>query len=118
MGKSHQLPYFPSSSTYTPPLQLIFSDIWGPATVISKFGFRYFISFIDAFSWYTCIFLLKQKSQAFAAFIQYKAFIELQTNAKIKALQTDNGGEYLYQVFTNYLPSHGIAHRLAYPYSH
>ena len=38
---------------------------------------------------------MQTKSQAFKAFQQYKAFIKLQTDDKIKALQTDNGKEYI-----------------------
>jgi histone deacetylase 1/2 len=30
-GKSHQLPYSRSTSVLTSPMQLVFSDVWGPA---------------------------------------------------------------------------------------
>jgi hypothetical protein len=32
MAKSHQLPYPKSTSVSTSPLQLVFSDVWGPAS--------------------------------------------------------------------------------------
>jgi histone deacetylase 1/2 len=32
MAKSHQLPYPKSSSVSTSPLELVFSDVWGPAS--------------------------------------------------------------------------------------
>lgn len=48
MSKNHQLP-FPSSQTkYYAPLDLIFSDVWGPAHSISRNGAKYYVSFVDA----------------------------------------------------------------------
>jgi hypothetical protein len=47
-GKSHQLPYPKSSSVSTTPLELVFSDVWGPAP--SSVGhYSYYVSFIDDF---------------------------------------------------------------------
>ena len=90
MGKSHQLPFSHSTTKFSQPLELVFSDIWGPASLDSRTGNRYYICFIDAFSRYVCLYLLKSISQAFQAFLQYKSFMELQTGLKTKALQTDN----------------------------
>jgi hypothetical protein len=47
--KSHQLPYPTSSSTSTSPLELVFSDVWGP-TCESVGHYKYYVSFIDDFS--------------------------------------------------------------------
>jgi histone deacetylase 1/2 len=58
--KSHQLPY-PKSSA---PLELIFSDVWGPAPM--SFGrYKYYVSFIDDYSKFTWIYLRKHKSDVF-----------------------------------------------------
>ena len=38
---------------------------------------------------------LKQKSDAFSAFKQFKAYAVNQLNATIKAIRDDNGGEYI-----------------------
>ena len=37
LGKAHHLP--PSSSSYTFPLELVFTDLWGPAPVVSLQGY-------------------------------------------------------------------------------
>lgn len=58
-AKSHQLPYPISTSVSTAPLQLIFSDVWGP-TPISVGRFSYYVSFIDDCSKFTWIYLLKK----------------------------------------------------------
>ena len=65
MGKAHRL-HSPSSETvYTHPLQLVFSDLWGPSPNVSSLGYHYYITFVDAFSRFTWIYLLKSKSDAF-----------------------------------------------------
>jgi hypothetical protein len=48
-AKAHQLPYSVSSSHSSSPLDLVFSDVWGPG--IDSFGRKnYYVSFIDDFS--------------------------------------------------------------------
>jgi hypothetical protein len=51
-AKSHQLPYSKSSSVSNHPLDLIFSDVWGPVPN-SVGGKKYFVSFIDDYSKFT-----------------------------------------------------------------
>jgi histone deacetylase 1/2 len=48
-GKSHQLPYPKSTSVSRSPLDLVFSDVWGPAPQ-SVGRFAYYVSFIDDYS--------------------------------------------------------------------
>ena len=118
MGKYHQLPFLPSTHKTLCPLELVYSNVWGPAPMPSKSGFRYYVCFINSYSRYACIYLLVNKYQVFDAFLQHKSTIELKTGHKIKALQFDNGKEYLSYTFTNYLPSNGISNYLSCPYSH
>ena len=100
------------------PLELVYSDIWGPAPVPSKSGCRYYICFVDACTRYTYIYLLENKSQAFHAFQLYKALLENLIGHKIKALQTDNGRKYISNAFKTFLQTNGICHRLTCPYDH
>jgi hypothetical protein len=72
MSKSKQLS-FPLSSTHvTQPLELIYTDVWGLSPVYSSSGNRYYVSFLDAFSHYTWLFPMNNKSDACAIFIQFK----------------------------------------------
>lgn len=50
MGKVHGLPFSESSTVYITPLQLIVSDLWGSTYIPPINGYRYYISFVDAFS--------------------------------------------------------------------
>ncbi|MDV3200579.1 MAG: hypothetical protein Q8875_03015, partial [Pigeon pea little leaf phytoplasma] len=62
VSKMHQLPFPTSTTIYTKPLELVHIDIWEPAPFTSKNGYKYYISIMDAYSRYVCMFLLTQKS--------------------------------------------------------
>ncbi|RVW97157.1 Retrovirus-related Pol polyprotein from transposon TNT 1-94 [Vitis vinifera] len=116
MGKIHKSPFLHSTSSYTKPLELIHTDLWGPASTPSSHGHQYYIHFIDAYSRFTWIYMLKHKSEAFQVFLHFKSQVELQLGHKIKAVQSDWGGEY--RSFTQYITSNGIIHRISCPYTH
>jgi hypothetical protein len=82
-----------SSSQYTAPLELIYSDVWGPA-IDSSNNKKYYVSFIDDYSHSTWIYLLRQKSEMFQFFKKFQCLVERLLNHKIVAMQTDWGGEY------------------------
>ena len=87
-AKSHQLPYPISTSVSTQPLQLIFSDVWGPAP--SSVGrHTYYVRFIDDYSKYSWIYLLKRRSDVFQVFRNFQALVERKFDRKIIALQSD-----------------------------
>jgi len=93
-AKSHSLPF--NSSTYVShyPLDLVFSDVWGPAPVLFLNGFRYYVSFLDNFSKFCWVFPIVSKSDVHSIFLQFQANVEYQFERKIKMLQTDGGGEF------------------------
>ncbi|KAK4424666.1 Retrovirus-related Pol polyprotein from transposon RE1, partial [Sesamum alatum] len=63
VAKSHQLPFPSSVHRSSSPLELIFSDVWGPAPQ-SVGGFKYYISFIDDFSKFSWIYLMHDRTEA------------------------------------------------------
>ena len=115
MGKIHKSSFLHSTSSYTKPLELIHTDLWGPTSTPSSHGHRYYIHFIDAYSRFTWIYMIKHKSEAFQVFLHFKSQVELQKGHKIKVVQSDWGGEY--RSFTQYLTSNGIIHRISCPYT-
>ncbi|RVW98057.1 Retrovirus-related Pol polyprotein from transposon TNT 1-94 [Vitis vinifera] len=50
LAKSHRLPTHLSSFHASKPLELVYTDIWGPASVTSTSGAKYFILFVDDYS--------------------------------------------------------------------
>jgi histone deacetylase 1/2 len=114
-GKSHQLPYPISTSVSSSPLNLIFSDVWGPAP--SSVGRKtYYVSFIDDHSKFTWIYFLWHKSEVFHRFHEFQQFMERQFNRKILAVQTDWDGEY--QSLNSFFKRVGIAHHVSCPHAH
>ena len=91
-------------------------DVWGLTPVISIDGFHYYVLFIDHFTRFTWIYLLKSKSKVFSKFIESKAMIETQISTKIKTLRSDRGSEYTFSTFKSYLLQHGIIHQVSCPY--
>ena len=63
------------------------------------------------------MYLLRQKSDAFEAFKNFKAAAENQSEKRIKTLRSDNGGEYTSKEFEAYLKKSGITHQKTAPYT-
>lgn len=116
MGKAHRLHSPSSHTTYNHPLELVYCDLWGPSPQPSTQGFTYYISFVDAFSKFTWLYLLKSKAEALGVFKQFKSLVELQLGFSIKAVQTDWGGEF--RPFNKFLTDLGIVHRVICPHTH
>ena len=116
IGKFSQLPFSSHDITVTTPLELIYSNLWGPAPVVSVQGFRYYIIFVDAYTRYTWIYPLKLKFDALSIFTTFHKFAEIQFQSKLRALQTDNGGEF--KAFLPYLHANGIQLRFTCPHTH
>jgi hypothetical protein len=98
-------------------LEIIHSDLCGPVRIESKGGGRYFAVFIDDYSRWCEIYILKNKSEIFEAFKTYKATVENFTGFKIKSLQSDNALEYMSNDFEKFLQTNGIKRRLTVPHT-
>ena len=92
IGKAHKVHSPSSHTTYNQPLELIFHDLWGPAPFVSSTGYNYYVTFADAYTRYTWIFLLKAKSETLIIFKEIQAMVEKQFGFPIKAVQTGWGG--------------------------
>ena len=77
----------------------------------------YYVSFIDYFSHKTLIYFLKEKSEVFSKFKEYKALVENQTDRKIKTLRSDNGGEFTSEKFKELCRESRIKRELRDPYN-
>jgi hypothetical protein len=114
-GKMHQLPYTISSSVSKVPLELVLSDVWGP--VPESIGrFKYYVSFIDDFSKFTWIYLIKHKFEVFQCFHDFHNLVERLFDRKILAMQTDWGGEY--HKLNTFFQRIGISHHISCPHAH
>ena len=93
-GKNIKNP-FPKSETKTKgTLELIHSDVCGLMPSISLSGHEYYVTFMDDYSRKTWKHFLKNTSEVFRKFKEFKALIENQSEKRIKTPRSDNGGEY------------------------
>ena len=91
----------------TKPLELVHTDVCGPMRVQAIGGYEYFVTFTDGYSRYGFVYLMRQKSETFDKFLEYKAEAEKQLGVHIKQLRFDQGGEYLFGEFNFYLTQEG-----------
>ena len=106
---------FKSVDRSTNLLTLIHSDICELNGMLTRGENIFFITFIDDYSRYTYVYLLKHKDEAFAVFKNYKAEVENQLDKKIKILRSDRGGEYFPHEFNKFCEEHGIIHQCSAP---
>jgi len=78
----------PTGHKTSAPLELIFSDVWGPAPLFSSDGYRYFVIFVDAHTKYIWYYPLVAKSDVYSIFHQFQTLVERQFSLKIKSVQT------------------------------
>lgn len=110
-NKISEEPY-PSEATNKAqaPLDRIHSDICGPFPTRALCGGRYFVTFIDEFTRFCSVYILKSRDEMASAFEQFKIFVEKQTGRSIKAVRTDGAKEYTGGRFAEIVRSSGIHH--------
>ena len=100
--------------------------------VDSMGGSRYMLTFIDDFSRYCTVYLIKSKDEVLTKFKEYVTLVENQTGHKVKTfvtvvnnktglkvkiLRSDNGGEYTSKAFASFCAAKGIIDQFINPYS-
>jgi Integrase core domain len=101
MAKQNIFSFSLSKSKIKNLFKLVHSDVWGPAPIIYYNGFKYFILFIDDFSRATWLYLLKSKDEVFNCLEEFLNSIETQYNGKLKIFRSDNGTEFVNNIFFN-----------------
>ena len=111
ISKAHKLPFSASSQTSNKPLELVHSDLWGPAPVTSHFSFQYYVIFIDDYKKLTRFYPLKRKSDVLDTFITFYHQVERKFSTKLILFQSDWGGEF--QTVNQYLKTNAVIHRVS-----
>jgi histone deacetylase 1/2 len=76
----------------------------------------YYVSFIDDYSKYTWMYLIKKKSDVFQVFHDFQKLAERKFNRKIISVQSDWGGEY--EKLNSFFQRIGISHHISCPHTH
>ncbi|KAG6328143.1 hypothetical protein ID866_10946 [Astraeus odoratus] len=99
-------------------LDLMHADLAGPMPVAAPHGKHYFMVVLDDHTHVLDLHLLSTKDQALKAWEITHHHWETKAGTKVKAFQSDNGGEFPSQAFTDALNTCGISHCLSVPYMH
>ena len=117
-GKGKRLPAPANEIREIQPLATVHIDIWGPATITSLGGSKYFLTCYDDYTRKVHLTFLKQKSEALLGIQQYIATVERQTSHKVKTIRSDNGGEFTSKHWSKYIKDNGIQQHFTPPDSH
>ena len=120
MGKQTREPFSRNQPNGTPakaPLDLLHTDVCGPMPVESKGGSRFFLTVLDDCSKLSVVVPLKRKSDVAKALEGVFNRLENETGQKVKAIQSDRGGEYLNTEVFEMLRRRGIKHQTTARYS-
>jgi hypothetical protein len=73
---------------------VIYTDLWGPAPVISSNGHRYYVHFIDEFTRFSWFYSRASKSDVVPIFTDFKGKDKNLLSCFIKIVQCDGGLEF------------------------
>ena len=97
------------------PLELVFTDVAGPIAPQSINGDKYVIVFIDDYSGMMFHYFMKHKSDATEALRKF--ICDVSNVGRVKAIRSDNGGEYTADSFNQVMHDKGIKHEFTAPHT-
>ncbi|CAB4272913.1 unnamed protein product [Prunus armeniaca] len=115
LAKQPALPFNNSTTSSSAPFDLMHSDIWGKAPISSMGGALYYVLFVDDYSRYTWIYILRSRSDFLKIYIEFSTMIQTQFSKTIKVFRSDSGGVYISTSFLDYLKSQGTTPQLSCP---
>jgi hypothetical protein len=86
LGKMTKAPFTCQIERASDLLGLVQTNVCGPMSSVTRCGFLYFITFIDDFSRYGYIYLMRHKSESFEKFKEFQNEVQNQLDKTIKFL--------------------------------
>ena len=77
-------------------LELIHSNLGDLKQTMTRGGKKFYVTFIDDYSRFTRVYLLRNTDEVFDMFLSYKVEVENQLDRKIKRIRSDRGDEYIH----------------------
>ena len=90
------------------PLELIHSDVCGPMSESTYDGYQYFVVFVDDFTHFVVVYLIRTKDEVLSKFVDFEAMASAHFNLRISKFRSDNGGEFYGREFQKFCRSKGI----------
>jgi hypothetical protein len=83
-------------------IDCVYMDLHGSIKTPTMTGAKYFLLLVDVISRKMWVYFLNKKSNCFSKFVAWKALVEKQTGKQVKALRSDNGGEFVSTQFKEF----------------
>lgn len=85
---------FPSPNNMSiKPFDLLHIDTWGPFSVTSNEGYRYFLTIVDDHTRVTWIYLMRTKDEILTLFPKFFTMVEMHYKTTVKGVRSDNTPE-------------------------
>ncbi|KAL6312522.1 hypothetical protein AAG906_021215 [Vitis piasezkii] len=107
LAKQRCLPYISLNKRCSSTFDLLHLDIWGPFSVGSVEGYKFFLTIVDDYSRVTWVYMLKNKSEVQKYIPDFFAFVKKQFGKEVKAIRSDNAPELF---LSNFYHSLGVIH--------
>jgi transposase InsO family protein len=92
-------------------------DLFGPVAYISIGGNKYGIVIFDGYSHFTWVFFLQDKSETQEVLKKFLKKTQIEFDAKVKKIRSDNGTEFKNTQVEDFLDEEGIKHEFSAPYT-
>nr|GEV80451.1 Gag-Pol polyprotein [Tanacetum cinerariifolium] len=111
LAKLLALPFGNSVSSSNSLFDLVHSDVWGPSPIYTKGGSRYYVLFIEDFTRYTWVSLMKRMFDFLTILKEFRALVKTQHSIVRKCFRNDLGGECTSNEFFGLLKSDGTIYQ-------
>lgn len=105
LAKQKRLPFQSKNNMSQQAFDLLHIDTWGPFSISTAEGYRYFLTIVDDHTRVTWIYLMHTKDEVLTVFPDFIQMIETQYQGVIKAVRSDNAPELK---FVNLFKKKGI----------
>jgi hypothetical protein len=117
MGKYVKSTFHEKENRASVILERIDTDVCEPLSVASTAKHKYYVIFVDDFSHKCWIFFMQKKDQTFSKFCEFKELVDKESRNQVKALRSDNGGEYISNEFKEFYNKEEIQRELIAPHN-
>jgi hypothetical protein len=117
MGKYVKSTFYENDNLALVILERVHTDVCGPFFVDSTTKHKYYVIFFDEFSRRCWIFFMQKKDQTFSNFCEFKELVEKESRKQVKALRSNNGGEYISNEFKDFCSKEEIRRELIVPHN-
>ena len=76
LAKFVALPFNRSVSSSSAPFDLVHSNVWGPSPISIKGGSQYYVSFIEDYTCYCWVYLMKHGSDFLNIYNAFRAYVK------------------------------------------